>query len=207
MAPVTRQQILDTALGLMARQGFSATTMRELAAACGCNVAILYRHFDSKEAILEAIVAERRQRVFDRPAPVAAGAGTVETLTALFTALLDRDLEYEHIYRVFLGEGMRSNPAVVALRDELWRETEKAYKRWLRELFPSFEGRRDAGAVARTLRTLVQGAYGELVMAPGDRSKASRARAREMARVLAPVIDSPPADRRRGGQGYSAGQR
>ncbi|MCX7619686.1 MAG: TetR/AcrR family transcriptional regulator [Acidimicrobiales bacterium] len=187
---MTRQHILDSALALMARRGFSATTMRELAAACGCNVAILYRHFASKEAILEAIVTERRHRVFDRPAPVAVGANTVETLTALFTALLDRDIEYEYIYRVFLGEGMRSNPAVVALRDELWHDTERAYTRWLRELFPSLRRRRDVGAIARTLRTLVQGAYGELVMAQGERPKAARARAREMARVLAPVLDA-----------------
>ncbi|MBI2704228.1 MAG: TetR/AcrR family transcriptional regulator [Actinobacteria bacterium] len=157
-APVTRQQILDSALGLMAHHGFVAMSMRELASACGCNVAILYRHFESKEAILEAVVAERRRRVF-----------------------------------IFLGEGIRSNDRVIALRDDLWRATEQAYRRWLLTLFPQLHGRRELRAIARTIRTLVQGAYGELVMVPGDRRRALRARSKELAKVIAPALGPAPA--------------
>jgi len=165
--------------------------MRDLAAACGCNVAILYRHFESKEAILEAVVTERRHRVFagDPPVERRGDESDQALLGRFFAALLDRDLEYEHIYRVFLGEGMRSNEQVVAMRDDLWRATERAYRRWLVTLFPQLQGRRDLTAIARTIRTLVQGAYGELVMAAGDRSRARRRRAREMAVVVAAAIE------------------
>jgi AcrR family transcriptional regulator len=188
-----RQEILDTALRLMAQRGYTATSMRALAEACGCNVAILYRHFPSKEAILEAIVEQRRERVFQGPAPVRRGRDDEATLTRLLVALLDRDVEYEYIYRIMLGEGMRSNPAAVRARDELWRSTERAYRRWIVELFPQLAGSSRVGPLARTLRTLVQGAYGELVMVPPEgRARALRRRSRELAGVLAPALAADP---------------
>jgi len=185
----TRQHILDTALVLMADAGFTAMSMRQLAAECETNVAIIYRHFASKEAILEAVVSERRVRVFDGPAPVRAGRDAEATLARLFVALLDRDPEYEQIYRIMFRGDARTNARVSELRDELFDAIEHAYRRWLVELFPSLAGRRDVGAIARTLRTIVQGAYGELVLVPGrERPKALRARARELARVLTPTL-------------------
>lgn len=190
-----RQDILDTALRLMAQRGYTATSMRSLAAACGCNVAILYRHFPSKESILEAIVEQRRTRVFQGPPPVQRAEDDETTLARLFVTLLDRDVEYEYIYRIMLGEGMRSNPAAVKARDELWRSMERAYHRWLAELFPQLQGSPRLGPLARTLRTLVQGAYGELVMVPAEnRARALRRRARELAGVLAPALAVPSAE-------------
>jgi len=43
-----RQRILSTALSLMATQGVDGTSMRNLAAATGLNVASLYHYFPSK---------------------------------------------------------------------------------------------------------------------------------------------------------------
>ena len=44
--------IRDTAAGLFARDGFTRTSMAELAGACGVSKALLYHYFDSKEALL-----------------------------------------------------------------------------------------------------------------------------------------------------------
>ena len=44
--------IRDTAAALFARDGFSRTSMAELANACGVSKALLYHYFDGKEAIL-----------------------------------------------------------------------------------------------------------------------------------------------------------
>lgn len=44
--------IRDTAAALFARDGFSRTSMAELANACGVSKALLYHYFDSKEAML-----------------------------------------------------------------------------------------------------------------------------------------------------------
>ena len=52
----TRQRILDAALELFARQGFAATSVRELARAVGLRESSLYNHFAGKEAIFRALV-------------------------------------------------------------------------------------------------------------------------------------------------------
>ncbi|MET7393984.1 TetR/AcrR family transcriptional regulator [Dactylosporangium sp. NPDC005572] len=52
-----RQSLLATAAGLFADNGFSATTVREIADAAGVLPGSLYHHFDSKEAIVDELLA------------------------------------------------------------------------------------------------------------------------------------------------------
>ena len=47
-APDPRTRILDAALALMSEQGSAGASMRQLAAACGLNVATIYHYFPSK---------------------------------------------------------------------------------------------------------------------------------------------------------------
>lgn len=61
-----RISIVGAAMQVFARKGFAGSTTKELAAAAGVSEALLYRHFDSKEAILEAI----QDFICDRQAPV-----------------------------------------------------------------------------------------------------------------------------------------
>jgi AcrR family transcriptional regulator len=56
--PLTRQQILDAALGLFSRQGFTKTTVRDIAKEAGITDAAIYYHFESKRELLEALVEE-----------------------------------------------------------------------------------------------------------------------------------------------------
>ena len=56
-----REQILDAACELFARQGFSSTTTRQLAEKVGCSETIIFRIFPSKEAIFEALFDEWSQ--------------------------------------------------------------------------------------------------------------------------------------------------
>ena len=64
--------IRDTAAGLFARDGFTRTSMAELAGACGVSKALLYHYFDSKEAllfdILQAYLADLETAVAITPA-------------------------------------------------------------------------------------------------------------------------------------------
>ena len=55
-----RNRILEATLGLMADHGASGTSMRAVAAVCGCNVATLYHYFPSKHDLLQAAIAHRR---------------------------------------------------------------------------------------------------------------------------------------------------
>lgn len=54
-----RQQIIQTAMGVFARNGFGGTTMRQLAQAADISEAMIYRHFPSKEALYDAILEKR----------------------------------------------------------------------------------------------------------------------------------------------------
>jgi len=61
--PRTRERILETALTLFARQGYDATSMREIAEQLGITKAALYYHFDSKADIVRAMLADTERRV------------------------------------------------------------------------------------------------------------------------------------------------
>lgn len=51
-AILTRQRILDTALGLFATRGYEKTTMREIAHEADCSPGLTYRYFASKEELV-----------------------------------------------------------------------------------------------------------------------------------------------------------
>ena len=52
----TRQEILDAALELFSAQGYEATSISQLAETVGIRKASLYSHFESKQAILDALI-------------------------------------------------------------------------------------------------------------------------------------------------------
>src|SRR2546425_12239595 len=64
-----RQQIMQVATGLFARQGFQGTTKRQIAEEAGINEALLFRHFPSKENLYCTLIEElcsargRKQRI------------------------------------------------------------------------------------------------------------------------------------------------
>jgi AcrR family transcriptional regulator len=54
----TRREILDAAWGIARRDGLSAVTLREVAGRIGMRSPSLYSHFDSKNAIYDAMFAQ-----------------------------------------------------------------------------------------------------------------------------------------------------
>ncbi|ADB50483.1 TetR/AcrR family transcriptional regulator [Conexibacter woesei] len=52
----TRERLLAAALDLFFRQGFRATSVREITIACGRTPGALYNHFDSKEEVLYTLI-------------------------------------------------------------------------------------------------------------------------------------------------------
>jgi AcrR family transcriptional regulator len=59
-----RDAILAAAAGAFARAGYAATSMEDIAAASGVTKLIVYRHFDSKEALYRSVL----EQVFTRQA-------------------------------------------------------------------------------------------------------------------------------------------
>ncbi|WP_369201129.1 TetR/AcrR family transcriptional regulator [Streptomyces sp. PU-14G] len=61
----TQEHLLDAALTLFARQGFAATTVRQIAAAVGVRDSAIYGHFAGKQAIYDALFAAAGPASFD----------------------------------------------------------------------------------------------------------------------------------------------
>ncbi len=54
-----KQQIIESAMELFADKGFEGTSIRELAAAAGVNIAMVNYYFGSKEKLFEAMVEQK----------------------------------------------------------------------------------------------------------------------------------------------------
>jgi len=55
----TRESILNAAYGLIIRQGYAATSMRQIAESSGLALGGIYNHFSSKADVFRAIIQER----------------------------------------------------------------------------------------------------------------------------------------------------
>jgi AcrR family transcriptional regulator len=90
-----RQQILELATELFARQGYQGTTTRQIAQRVHVNEAIIFRHFPTKEELYWAVIENQirvrggRARLEAR---LAAGGSDRELLTAIAEELLGRDV-------------------------------------------------------------------------------------------------------------------
>ena len=62
----TKDRILDTAERLFARDGFEATSLRSITAEAGVNLAAINYHFQSKEALVQAVIGRRMGPMNDR---------------------------------------------------------------------------------------------------------------------------------------------
>jgi AcrR family transcriptional regulator len=182
-----RQHILDTALALMAQRGVAGTSMRDLAAATGLNVASLYHYFPSKQDLLVAVLAERGfldEIAITAPTP---GDRTARIrLADLLNELLQSMLEVDDFIRLMLGEVMRNDETALSVGHELLSGTQAALEQWIAEDQPELAEGPGAEAVARMLRATLIGLFFEYVagVLGGDPSAALRARADEVAAIL-----------------------
>jgi AcrR family transcriptional regulator len=106
-----REAIMDAAVHLFGKQGFSGTSMRDIANAVGVLPGSLYAHIASKEAMLVDIVDDGIHRFLDAVRPhIVSGATPAERLRAMVIAHVsvvadnpERSLVVFHQWR-FLGD-------------------------------------------------------------------------------------------------------
>ncbi len=90
-----RQQILEVATELFARQGFSGTTTRQIARQAGINEAIIFRHFPTKEELYWAVIDSQCQVRGGRARfeeLLASGLPDAQLLTTFVEYLLSREV-------------------------------------------------------------------------------------------------------------------
>lgn len=100
----TKQGILEAALELFSVQGFEATSISQIASAVGIRKASLYSHFESKQAILDALVRDvldqyAAHSIFARPDGDSEDAPTPESTERMILEQLRYILHDPHISR------------------------------------------------------------------------------------------------------------
>ena len=63
----SKEEILKTSRALIQEQGWSAVSIRSVAAACGVSVGSIYNYFDSKAELVSATVESVWCEIFHRP--------------------------------------------------------------------------------------------------------------------------------------------
>lgn len=91
----TKEKIFDAAVDLFAEKGYGSVSIRDISQTVGITEGAVYRHFSSKEAILEAIFAFVESRIYP-PVPEA-------SLDAMIDALSFREI-LESMPRTILGD-------------------------------------------------------------------------------------------------------
>jgi AcrR family transcriptional regulator len=195
----TRSRILQISLSLMSQRGVDGTSMRDLAAAAGLNVASLYHYFPSKRDLLEAVLVEHGflPMVADAPptsgAQASAGVGLSPDakLTGLLSEMLLAMLDVEDFVRLMLGEAIRGEKTARAVGLDLFTNFQHSLESWIVEHRPDLDAASGAPAVARLLRATMVGIFvehaaGVLVLGDeqGDTAALMTARAEEAAQIL-----------------------
>jgi len=97
--------ILTTACELFARQSYMRASIAELADACGLSRGALYHYFQSKEAILFAILdAHVRRMIADVETAIASKAVTSDQFRAVIRAIVELNARSANEQRLILND-------------------------------------------------------------------------------------------------------
>jgi len=105
MANANKAALLDAAKLLIAERGYAGTSVRDLVAASGTNLAAVNYHFGSREQLLTQAVLESFLEWTDRIGCVSdanSAAGPMEQVLASLSELLDGFAEHEGLFATFL---------------------------------------------------------------------------------------------------------
>jgi AcrR family transcriptional regulator len=159
-----RQRILDAAMACFERSGLDKASMHDIVDESGMSVGAIYRYFDGKEAIVEAVAAERHE--YERALLASALAGSPDDLPGAarrflsdwFDRVTDPDEARRRRVTVYVWANAQHDPRLrrivaegLAPLDEVVRLLSDARARGL--LDPDI----DPEAFARVLLALVQG--------------------------------------------------
>src|ERR1700694_3586981 len=93
----TKDRILDAAEKLFSDNGFEATSLRDITTTAQVNLAAVNYHFQSKDSLIESVIARRIEPINRKRLEMldAAGEnpGVEQILTAFLTPLLDLEIE------------------------------------------------------------------------------------------------------------------
>ena len=158
MAKDTKERILAAALEMFSQKGYEGTNIRELSASLGLVKSGVYKHFESKEAIWNALLDEmiayygRRFGSLDHLPPVPDSAGEFMAMTMRMAELTIHDEQIVKTRKVLTLEQFRDGRA----RDL----ATKHFLTGLTEMFTQvFAGMMDKGLLRRDDPAMLAFAY------------------------------------------------
>ena len=158
MAKDTKERILAAALDMFSRNGYAGTNIRELAASLGLVKSGLYKHFESKEeiwnALLDQMIAYYGAR-FGSPEHLPPVPDSLEGLVALTMRMADFTIHDEKVVKT------RELLTIEQFRDARARElATKYFLTGLRDMFTAiFAGMMDKGLLRRDDPAMLAFAY------------------------------------------------
>ena len=158
MARDTKERILAAALEMFSQNGYAGTNIRELTASLGLVKSAMYRHFESKEeiwnALLDEMIAYYAER-FGSPEHLPPVPDSLEALVAMTMRMVDFTVHDEKIIMT------RKLLTIEQFRDERARDlATKHFLTGLREMFTRiFTGMMGKGLLRRDDPAMLAFAY------------------------------------------------
>jgi TetR/AcrR family transcriptional regulator, transcriptional repressor for nem operon len=89
----TRNRIIEAATALIARQGVAGTGIEDVRAEAGVSGSQLYHYFDSKQALIRAVITRQADSVLRPGQPRIVALDSLDALRAWADAAIERQLE------------------------------------------------------------------------------------------------------------------
>lgn len=138
----TREQLIATATRLFVTQGYSGTSIRDIAEQAGYTQGAFYSNFDSKETLLLEML-RRHMEAEATHLRALAGKGLpcpdqlLDELEA-WASTLDQDVNWSMVSIELQMQAQRSAPFAAAYR-AIWQQHRDALARWIADLFIACE--------------------------------------------------------------------
>lgn len=132
----TKEKILEEALKLFARSGYMGTSMNDIASKLGVTKAALYKHYSSKQEILDSIVEKMNQMDLQRSKEYEMPEGDMdEVIEGYKTIALEKVKQYTKVQFLHWTEDEFSSCFRKMLTLEQYRSPEmaKLYQHYLAE--------------------------------------------------------------------------
>jgi AcrR family transcriptional regulator len=154
-----RSQILDVAARLFAERGFHGVSVGDIGKAVGVSGPALYKHFDSKDAVLAEMLVAISERLLAEGQDRVARAGDAD---AAIAALVDWHVEFA-----------LAQPALIVVQDRDWqslpaqaRERVRSLQREYVDLWAGQLRRRDSDLALDRARAMAHAAFGLINSTP-----------------------------------------
>jgi AcrR family transcriptional regulator len=161
IAEIRKDEIIEAFFKVVAEKGFAKATIREVAAAAGCNHGMLHHYFENKEAIIEAavehVMTSYVAELMEGLANYEAAADRIRFLIGWFCDLERFSLEFSRAWMEFWVLS-KSEPAVSAALRECYRDVRAIFARIIRDGIERGEFRDvDPGVAAHVILASLEG--------------------------------------------------